>query len=178
MISPSQPCKHTEAGSTIVLVLTGVLLISLIASGLLASQKSLNSSSQKIEQFEVFQDVTDLCLKNAIRQLKSFSTLPKDIGQKISVPIVEAPSSFANWISSTVQGRFRSYTQAQIMGCSFQYILSRPIKGAIVGGELTRERAYVSQQATENLYLINVQVCSDVGCSGVKTETNIYLGVQ
>lgn len=176
-----QHCKHTEAGSTIVLVLTGILLISLIASGLLASQKSLTTSSQKIEQVEIFQDVTDLCVKNAIRQLKSFPTLPQItaktyLGSALT-NLNETPFSF-NWISPLVLGRFLSYSQAQIRECSYQYIMSRPIKGTTIGGELTRSRAYLSQQATENVYLIYAKVCTDANCSGVKTETNIYIGVQ
>lgn len=182
MSSPLQHCKHTEAGSTIVLVLTGILLISLIASGLLASQKSLTTSSQKIEQVEVFQDVTDLCVKNAIRQLKSFPTLPQITAKtylgRALTNLNETPFSFRNWISPLVQGRFLSYSQAQIRECSYQYIMSRPIKGTTIGGELTRSRAYLSQQATENVYLIYAEVCTDANCSGVKTETNIYIGVQ
>jgi len=177
MSSPLQPCKHTESGSTIILVLTGILLISLVAAGLLTSQKSLSSSSQKIEQVEVFQDVTDLCLKNAIRQLKDFSTLPTGTA-KSAVQIVEAPSTFGSWISSAVQGRLLTYTQAQLRECTYQYVMSRPIKGSTIGGELTRSRAYVSQQATENVYLIHALVCTDANCSGVKTATNIYIGVQ
>jgi hypothetical protein len=176
MSSPLQPCKHTEAGSTIVLVLTGILLISLIAAGLLTSQKSLTSSSQKIEQVEIFQDVTDLCVKNAIRRLKDFSTLPGTA--KSAVQIVEAPSRFGSWIGNAVLGRFLFYTQAQLRECSYQYIMSRPIKGSTIGGELTRSRAYLSQQATENVYLIHALVCADANCSGVKTATNIYIGVQ
>ena len=178
MSSPLQPCKHTESGSTIILVLTGILLISLIAAGLLTSQKSLTSSSQKIEQVEVFQDVTDLCVKNAIRHLKGISPLPTGTAD---VQISEAPSRFGIWISNAVQGRRHFYTQAQLRRCSYEYIVSRPIRGSTIGGELTRSRAYLSQQATENVYLIYAEVCTDPApalCSGVKTATNIYIGVQ
>lgn len=183
MSSPLQPCKHSEAGSTIVLVLTGILLISLIAAGLLASQKSLSSSSQKIEQVEVLQDVADLCLKNAIRHLKNLKSVtnPQPSGP---VTITEPPGNFGSWIIDTIMGsydraaRFNAYTQAKLSKCRYDYVKSRPITGAIIGGQLTRSRSYVSQQATEKIYLINAVVCTDSACSGVKTETNFYIGVQ
>jgi len=179
MSSPLQPCKHSEAGSTIVLVLTGILLISLIAAGLLASQKSLSSSSQKIEQVEVLQDVADLCLKNAIKHLKSDPPQPTGL-----VTITEYPWRFGSWIFENIMGsydpaaRYKAYTQANLSKCSYEYVKSRPITGAIIGGQLTRSRSYVSQQATEKIYLINAVVCTDFACSGVKTETNFYIGVQ
>jgi hypothetical protein len=185
MSSPLQPCKNTESGSTIILVLTGILLISLIAAGLLTSQKSLISSSQKIEQVEVSQDVTDLCVKNVIKKLKGEKILPADPSQIFTVEPDDPFTTFGDWIlkpvkgiSDVLEGRFRSYTQAHMKVCTYKYVRSRPIKGNIIGGELTRERAYLSQQATENIYVINVEVCADGSCSGVKTITNIYIGVQ
>jgi mRNA-degrading endonuclease YafQ of YafQ-DinJ toxin-antitoxin module len=152
--------KPTEAGATIVLVLTGILLLSLIASGLLSTQRSLSSSTQKVEQLDVIQDVGELCLKNVIRYLKSQAALP------------------TSWISSALQGVYRSYSQASVKACTYQYLMSRAIKGTTIGGELTRGRAYVTQEATEKIYLVNARICNDSSCTGVISETNFYIGVQ
>ncbi|WP_445768933.1 hypothetical protein [Rheinheimera sp.] len=169
--------KPTEAGATIVLVLTGILLLSLIASGLLSTQRSLSSSTQKVEQLDVIQDVGELCLKNVIRYLKSQAALPTNSGT-FTVPSYESPLTFRSWISSALQGVYRSYSQASVKACTYQYLMSRAIKGTTIGGELTRGRAYVTQEATEKIYLVNARICNDSSCTGVISETNFYIGVQ
>lgn len=182
MISRLPALKFSERGSTTVLVLISVLALSVIGAALILAQKNLYIGSQKIENEQIQLDVSDLCVKAVIDDLKAKSStnaLVINPATRVTVSPVSPSSFFSSRVNSLyAPSAYKQYTSAFIQSCVYQFLLQRATQGTTTGGEINKTRAYLDTDGMEKIYEIQVITCESSACLSVRTESKIYVGIQ
>lgn len=183
---PSQLHSHFNRGSTTVLVMMSILVLSVAAASLLMSQKNSYSAVMKIENQDIQRDVGDFCLKKAVDALKALAlvnNLPTlTTPTVVSVSNADLVSFFftTQQLNSAAISSYKQYTSNTSVSCTYQFVKQRPMTGTTTLSEVTQDRAYQST-GNENVYLINAATCNAstaTNCKAARTLTNVYMGVQ
>lgn len=170
---------------TTVVVLMAILVMSTAGASLLLAQKNSYAAVQKIETMEIQYDVSDFCLRKAVDVLKAKASSLPDTSPLQSVAVPVATSDLYSFYFTTQQlsaaavSTFNLYTRNVNVSCAYSFIKQRPIAGT-TSGELTTDRAYQAM-GNENVYRVTATACngsSTSNCRTLKTETNIFLGIQ
>lgn len=185
--------NHTNSqGVTILVVLIGILVISILATTVLLGQKNLFTVVQKVENETIQLDVANLCLNTVVKDLvdkSSKKTLSVSSTSYIDVttPANDAVSSYANQIAGVISnvnpGAItvkNQYAGTAITRCRYIYLFQRPVTNGVLGGEIAVGRSYGSSIVLENVYKVEVITCgANVSpCNSIRTESFYYVGIQ
>lgn len=184
--------RRSNQGSTTVIVLMSILALSIAAAALLSGQRNLFKAIQKIEHQEIGRDISDLCLKMVVNNLKGLALngqMPTDLVNDTIVP-VDFFTFFKNTqsLSGAAKSTFALYTTGTYLSCRYKFVKQRPVTGTTSTGEVTQDRAY-QNTGSENVYIVNAITCSasfvssgtatvKPVCNASRTEQNIYIGIQ
>ena len=171
---------------TTVIVMMAILALSIAGASLLLAQKNSYSAVQKIESQDIQYDVSDFCVKQAVDALKAkalINSLPTDTAvYSVAISNTDLVSFYfsTQQLSSAAISSFKQYTQNTSISCSYKFVKQRPMTGTTSVGEVTQDRAYQTT-GNENVYVINAVACNGsttANCKTIRTETNIYMGIQ
>ena len=166
------PSHSNSEGITILVVLIGILVISVLATAVLLGQKNLFTVVQKVENETIQFDVANLCLNTAVKDLidkSSKNTLSVSSVNYVDVTSLAngAVSAYANQITGSISNLNpgaiavkNQYAGTTVSRCRYVYLFQRPVTNGVLGGEIAVGRSYGSNIILENVYKIEAVTCA------------------
>jgi type II secretory pathway pseudopilin PulG len=186
------PNRSNSDGITILVVLIGILVISVLATAVLLGQKNLFTVVQKVENQTIQLDVANLCLNIVVKDLidkSSKKTLSISATNYVDVTTLAnvAVNGYANQIAGSISnvnpGAItvkNQYAGTAVTRCRYIYLFQRPVTNGVLGGEIAVGRSYGSNIILENVYKVEVITCgANISpCNSIRTESFYYVGIQ